>query len=263
MCVVLVVAGGCGRRNVIRHIGPTPSTTTTAAVLQVTLDPAGRPYDRELTAGTAIEVAPLGSLSVPTGRIWVLAGENVPYADTESSTSVDLGAAGSYELGAVWLRESGRRSLAGLVFRVSAGEVVRWDPFAHAYGTDGGMGAVLSMSAIGASSRLRRSELLDRVVAGEEVVVDTDIIVFGNGYGDGAFPLTRGYDASDALARVVIWHLTVPWRGAFGDSAPAPPDVTDYEDELARCLAGGPAPDGYSRCVVAAPVESSTRTTGT
>ena len=251
-CLVVPV-GGCGR-NVIHRTGApatTTTTTTTAAVLEVTLDSSGRPYDRHLAVGTTIEVGPLAPLSVSTGRIWITAGENAPYADTASSTTVDLGAGGSYELEAVWFRESARRSLAGLVIRVSSGDVVRWDRFSPAYGTDGGMGAVLSMSATAASSRLRRQELLDRVVEGEEVVVDADVVVFGNGYGDGSFPMTRGYAATGALARVVIWHLTVPWRGAFGDAAAAPPDVTEREDELVRCLAGGPAPDGYSRCVVA------------
>lgn len=64
-----------------------------------------------------------------------------------------------------------------------------------------------------------------------------ETIVFSNGYGDGAFPLTRGYDDKGDLVAVMIWDTRYPWRLAVPDGEP-PADVTEREEQLIECMEG-------------------------
>ena len=77
-----------------------------------------------------------------------------------------------------------------------------------------------------------------------------DAILFSNGFGDGGFPMSRGYDADGELAAVAIWHLLGPWRLGVPEGEP-PPDVTAREQEMRECLAGTREVTDWGHCVSA------------
>jgi hypothetical protein len=227
----------------------TTATATTASE-RVSVDPAGRPYDAELLEGTTTETRPLARLHVAEGRLRVLDGNALEVApSSEDATAVDF-AAEDLDVRIVWeVREAGGREhevVLGVRVEVPGASVAAWGRFEPAYGTDGGVGAVTSQAVIDrAEARgfdgdpfIPEAEI-DRTAAVQLFDLDgvpgSDSLVFGNGFGDGGFPMARGVDAGGQLVAVVVWHPRYPWRLAVPDGSP-PPDVTEREDQLQACL---------------------------
>lgn len=234
----------------------TPSTTVP---LRVTLDPEGHPYDEYLPDDTQLVREHLVDLLLPSGRLAVSSGEVLQWLelDDPEASYLDLGRPGFHQVEVVWLEYGGdddRRSPAGFVIEASGRPVARWGTFELAYGTDGGMGAVSNpefhrlngLRTIDQKESSPASDLMDGFLDREApplVIGDlddspgADTILFGNGFGDGGFPLARGYDESGDLAAIAIWHLLGPWRLGVPEGEP-PSDVTLREEELRECLAG-------------------------
>jgi hypothetical protein len=125
---------------------------------------------------------------------------------------------------------------------------VEWGPFEHAYGTDGGVGAVTSQAVIGvASTPPARDSFIEDVDHGATYQLfdldgapGVDSMIFSNGFGDGGFPLSRGYDEAGEMVAVMIWDNRFPWRLAVPDGTP-PPDVTE-RGSSSRSVSTEPAP---------------------
>ena len=135
----------------------------------------------------------------------------------------------------------------GFRFDVPGGEVERWGAFETAYGTDGGQGGAISVAAAAwLEANPLETELMDEPGTFENPVTFRDVdpepgldmLIFANGFGDGAFPMSRGFDASGNLVSLVVFdERRVPWRLIVPDGI-APPDVTDRIDAIAECIAG-------------------------
>jgi hypothetical protein len=222
--------------------------------MEVTVDAVGRPFDVMMPEGAEISIERAGEIHLPDGKLLVLDGNMLPFQGVvdDSVVTVDLGDAELFEVDAVWIDQDGYRSVAGLVFTVTDEPVVQWSSFETAYGTDGGVGAVTSTEYIRVNASrsideqddLSEDQLDELYADGGSMLFENfdglpglDTILFSNGFGDGAFPMTRGKSADRKLAQVVIWHQLVPWRLAFPDAIP-PRDVLEQEDELAECLDG-------------------------
>lgn len=284
---LLTFLGACGveRRGEAEgtRVGDTTTTETTDTLLfsdltdargdgppavqdlVVQLDPAGRPYDEPLPPGATLTVRSVGPVHLPGGDLAINPGESLLWGQPEART-IGLGEDEDYDVDAVLMAEgtSGEyRSVAGLVFHVSAEPVDRWSAFEVGYGTDGGMGATTSVAFGPAHDDLPFGDVealsttwIDRLsTEGGIAVEDADgvpgaeTILFANGFGDGVFPMARAFDREGRLARLVIWNAVAPWRLVFGDH-PVPPDVADREEEIAACLAGKRVVTGYTGCVV-------------
>ena len=76
-----------------------------------------------------------------------------------------------------------------------------------------------------------------------------DTIEFENGFGDGAFPLSRRLDAAGVLVGLVVWDSRLPWRLGVPEGTP-PLDVTIREDRYLDCMSGK-RPVVNGRCHVA------------
>lgn len=74
-----------------------------------------------------------------------------------------------------------------------------------------------------------------------------DTLVFANGVGDGAFPMSRGFDAARELASLLVRHPRDPWRLAVPDGTP-PTDVSEREVQLRQRLAGTRPLDEFGNC---------------
>jgi len=127
----------------------------------------------------------------------------------------------------------------------SDAEVVAWDPFETAYGTDGGLGGIVPASVV----TLAQGMSIDSQWVEEEDFEATyrlhdldgvpglETFTFSNGFGDGAFPMSRGRNAEGDVVAVVIWRTDTPWRLAIPEGKP-PADVLTQEQNLIECLAG-------------------------
>lgn len=261
MCVVLpVVCSDAEQLDVEQpHLG-------SSRTLWVEVDADGRPYDVPMPEGGSLSWETLGTLTLPDGDVVITAGEHLHRltADDPAGITIALGTATDYGLDVVWLVRGTEVSPAGLILLVSGAAVVEWSAFEVAYGTDAGLGAMTS-TAFGPFNDTRpltekeraSTEMLDRLWASaRELLLDdldgvpgVETVYFGNVYGDGGYPMLRGFDADGQLAQLVIWHKTVPWRLAF-PGMPVPPDVEAREVELAACLRGEVSIDRYDGCDV-------------
>ncbi len=224
----------------------------TPAELDVGVDDSGRPYDAGYATYWADEVVvePLTTLVVPEGALRVMDGnalEVAPsfFADEASSVDFDTD---QLAASVVWevFEETDRRSVLAVIVSVPDTSVERWQPLEFAYGTGGGVGAVTSQSVIDYESdvRLDGSQYFTEVDYDSEVTIldlddlsGVDSIIFFNGFGDGAFPMSRGLDADGRLVSLAIVDTRYPWRLAFPVGTP-PADITRREEEIADCLAG-------------------------
>ena len=240
---------------------PPPDTRAarplTADELDVELDENGRPYDIERSwydRGELVTEA-FGSLSVPGGELRIIDGiaaevDLAFFAD--EATAVPLGSdidtveITLHQLATTIDADTTVTQIGAVRLDVPAAESVdRWEPYEFAYGTDGGTGGVTSQAVIDAAT-LRGDDdtpddfgefdpapRLDNVL-GQDL---PDVFVYSNGFGDGAFPMSRGLDRNGDLVSIVLPTLTYPWRLMIADGEP-PGDVTTRENEYLECLRG-------------------------
>ena len=259
---LLVLLASCSG-SLGRDPGSSPTTTVTSttlaptgkpidpALIGVTLDPDGRPYDATFGSGAEVEWQErrLTTLAAPGGRIAVIGGEYLLIGgDLDGATIVRLGAE-RLVVSAIRPLVDGELAaeVGGLRIARPGSRVVRWGPFEVGYGTDGGMGGVAAAGLADGVSDDPTDDasqaVYDSLDATGSYVADadgdegTDLVVFDNGYGDGEFPLSRGFDEQGRLVAVMVWTTTTPWRLAVPDGTP-PRDVTEREDELQACLDG-------------------------
>ena len=230
--------------------------------LDVELDETGRPYD-SVRWSDSIERRDWTELVLPSGELlvidgnqaeWVVAdgtveGSPVRFADELITLDVDV----------IWERSEYGEVPLGVRLDVPETSVDRWLAFEFAYGTDGGMGGVVSGSLVGIEpipdppDELTSLDFDTPFYRGEvdleqwdlDGTPGNDLLRFSNGFGDGGFPMIRGIDRDDRLVSLIIWDTRFPWRLAVPDGQP-PPDVSDREEELLECLGGrrDPGPDG-------------------
>ncbi len=233
-------------------------TPTNAPPLEVSLDLDGRPYEVPIPAGVAVVTEHLTNLVVPNGELLTLDGgavqaDIVAFASDAVTTDFGEGVTLSVEV----VREVTSRwsAILGIRAGLPGRTVDRWGQFEFAYLTDSGTGAILTGSVIDRAAELGygpegfsvlSEALADAWLSGDsELLIEDldsmegdDTIIFANGYGDGEFPLSRGFDADGRLVAVVLWDARrYPWRLAIPDGVP-PPDVTAREGQLVDCLAG-------------------------
>jgi hypothetical protein len=256
--------GASGNEPTATPTSTTSTTSTTTSVppsagdLGVVLDPDGRPFDAQHAADLTTSTELLGRLAVPDGQLRIMDGnalEVSPSFFADEATNLDLGDVESVDAHVVWIwrHDHSSRTPVGIRLDLDEGPVARWGPFEHAYGTDGGVGGITSQAVIERSEDMASDPFV--AIDHRQVlhVLDLDgapgddSIIFFNSHGDGAFPLTRGFDEDGELASVVVWAPIYPWRLAISDGTP-PQDVTRREDELAACLDGSRPLDAHGEC---------------
>ena len=223
----------------------------------VSLDDDGAPYELPgweefitVEEPEAFEnlVAPNGSFLILDGNI--LACCSWAISDPRESVRVEFGESvdelETTRLVNGYVNSDGTET-TGFRFDVPGGEVERWGAFETAYGTDGGQGGAISVAAAAwLEANPLETELMDEPGTFENPVTFRDVdpepgldmLIFANGFGDGAFPMSRGFDASGNLVSLVVFdERRVPWRLIVPDGI-APPDVTDRIDAIAECIAG-------------------------
>jgi hypothetical protein len=241
---------------------PTTETPSRPAFVDVTLDPAGRPYDVALPVGATVRRRPLAVLHAPSRDVIFLGGEAVPYVTAGEYKPVALAERPdrTYAVDAIWVDRPAGNSIVGVVIVERDARVVRWRQLARvAYGTDGGLGGITTVewAAVDKSldndvQRRWEEQLIDKgrqsFAIDADGVEGIDTIAFANGFGDGGFPSIAGYDAAGRRSAIVLWTIVAPWRLAFPQGRP-PPQVTAREKVLAACLEGRRKVDG-ARCRV-------------
>lgn len=93
--------------------------------------------------------------------------------------------------------------------------IAEWGPFELAYGTDGGLGGLISWAVVEASKNQRlisEEQFVNEIQTSRQWLGDladeppgNDTLVFSNGFGDAWFPLSPAYDANGDLVAVAIW----------------------------------------------------------
>ncbi len=248
-----------------------PWLTDRAPLLQVTLDPDGRPYDEALRRGHDVERETIGTIAAPGGELLVMDGNAIhvdPSFFADESVEVEVTPERIEDDGVhfvnvdvvweLWPAAAGlkrSRSVLGVWLGPTDAPVEAWDPFELAYGTDGGVGGVIPRSVNTLVEELgddewwiddpdfgANYELLDL-----DDIPGTETLVFANGYGDGGFPLSRGRNADGEVVAVLIWRIGAPWRLAAPTGLP-PADVIERENELLECLAGDRPIDVFGTC---------------
>jgi len=214
---------------------------TMVVPLEVSFDPDGRPYEIPLPAGVEISTEHLTNLFVPDGAARTMDGNaaEVDFAFfADEAVAIEFGTTTTLSVEVIREVFDDWTAVLGLRVQEPDSDVVAWDPFEFAYGTDGGTGAVTTGSVIDLARELGdredeynklsgyiadnwpHDEANDVFVADLDQQAGDDTIVFHNGYGDGAFPLTKGYAPSGDLVAVVIWDTRYPWRAAIPDATP-------------------------------------------
>lgn len=231
--------------------------------LGIGVDAAGRPFDVPGAAALGAEVVheQVGTMVVEDGELRIMDGsalqvDPVFFADEAVSVRLDGEAVEVTVLSVA--RRDGSPGTVGVRLDVAGDrDVVRWRPFEPAYGTDGGVGGITTpaiLDGAGASGPhgfVPDDIYRDRYYLGAHArPPDPDVFIFGNGVGDGGFPLSVGVDDHGDPVAVLLPSMNHPWRLVVPDGQP-PPDVTRREDELLACLTGerplnrdGACPDG-------------------
>ncbi len=237
---------------------------TSAEDLGITLDPDGQPYDSrwELRGRTA-ETRFLTEMHFAGGQVRIMDGNAIqvdPGYFGDEATAVDFADTEVLHVSIVWERtpRDGEvfESVLGVRLDVEGSTVDRWSHFELAYGTDGGVGGVTSQAVIDwAAANPTDDEFFiedpdfgaDYELGDYDGTPGIDTLVFSNGFGDGGFPMSRGFDSSGELVSVLIWDTRYPWRLAVPGGTP-PPDVTSREQELIDCMNGTRLIDQYGNC---------------
>ena len=223
--------------------------------IDVALDPDGRPYDVEhgWWDGNDLATHRLGEFSIPGGELRVMDGiglgiDPVFFGDESVQVKFDVDVV---ELTLLTMAaEPTEAPEATVGVRVDAPEaapVAEWHDFEFAYGTDGGLGGLTNAPIVnGALGDTDPGDMfLGEWYVEDDYYLDAhvdpggtpDVFAFANGFGDGGFPMSRGFDTDGRLVSLVLPTLTYPWRLMVPDGAP-PPEVTLREDGLLECLSG-------------------------
>ena len=144
-------------------------------VWDVSLDPAGRPYDVSPLPGATFERRRLTTLHAPSRRIRFMGGEYVAFAsldpqDVGTPVTLTERAGRRYPVDAIWQTYKKTDSIAGVVIVERDTQIVRWEELHNAaYFTDGGTGGITTYewSALPKGSdnpidKLYWSELVDK-----------------------------------------------------------------------------------------------------
>ena len=242
-------------------LGFEPWNTTRTSPLVATFDEQGRPFDTEIRGSTSFRRDHLATLAVPSGRLLVMDGNTVqvrPGSEIDVAPLVvvkpdRISDAGVHDINidALWNVYDDGESVMGIWIGPTDAPVERWGMFEDAYGTDGGVGGIIAETAARRDRDLDPSEReSDTFLPWEELdfaantqlfdtddVEGADALVFGNGIGDGFYPMSRGYDDAGEVVVVVVWHVAYPWRLAIPVGTP-PPDVSERENQLLECFRG-------------------------
>jgi hypothetical protein len=230
---------------------PAPAQTvtqpTTAAELNVPLDPDGQPYDAP-TYGATASTRPYATLHIADGRLRVLDGNTLEiFPDAEEAVGVTFPGQDELRVDIVWEKypQHGSDVLGVLVHPPHSPAVAHWGRYRDAYGTDGGVGGITSAAVVARATSLgihrwpepkvdydQRISLLD--LDGRP---GNDSMIFANGSGDGGYPMSEGRDADGRLVALLIWDPRYPWRLAVPEGTP-PSDVVEREHQIADCIAG-------------------------
>lgn len=212
----------------------------------MTLDDEGVPYELPLN-DQSITSELIGAFHAPNGILRTMDGGAAQvdpiFFSADIAPNVDFGAAETFDLSIVWSDDV----ILGVRLDVPDSEVMWWTAFERAYGTDGGVGAIMAESVLTElqANPLGENELLLDFAGSEQYILGdfdgvegNDTIVFSNGWGDGAFPMTTAYDENDQLVSLFVFdNERHPWSLVIDEGTP-PVDVTSRRTELQDCLAG-------------------------
>ena len=222
--------------------------------LNVAVDPAGRPYDVvPFQAVQGIRWERLGTIHTADGRVIVMDGNqlevDMAYFYDEGAPVVDFGEPTDLDAAVVYeVFDEEREDVLGIRLTRPGSNVHRWQALEFAYGTDGGVGG-FTTGVVMAEAQRRGNASLSEKLAAETTALDSMVVVdldevdgfdtayFFNGWGDGAFPMARGFDVSGEVVSLFIFDTRYPWRLAIPDGIP-PPDVTAREAEFIECMEG-------------------------
>lgn len=229
---------------------------TLVVPLDVTLDPTGHPYDVAIDDTVQLRSERIGHFVVPEGKLRVADGISIgvsinetwaeefqhvdfPVTDTEHNVT---------ELDVIMLFEvRSYTAPLGVRAEIPGRSVQRWGDWEFAYGTDGGLGGLVTQSLIDVA---REQEwdmdtqpvtfdddpaVSDYFFADMDGVTGDDYLTFSNGFGDGGFPMAKGYDEAGDIVALIVWDNRYPWRLAVPDGTP-PATVTAREAEFRRCI---------------------------
>lgn len=216
--------------------------------LDISLDETGRPYDVPKSSWTPgeVRVEPVTTLAPVDGRVRTSSGETVGISNEPGDPSVEFEGATALDVSQIRAGGGGddpMDRILGIRIEVPGSDVVRWRSFEYAYGTDGGLGAVMTEAGHDRFERVDGDAVMSDLDGADAVAIGPgggkadDIVVFANGYGDGGFPMSQGVDAEGRTVALIIWDPSFPWRLAVPDGTP-PPDVTAMEDQFQECLDG-------------------------
>jgi hypothetical protein len=237
-----------------------PVVPVTPPTINVSNDPAGRPYDVLLERGAKVERRPFAKLHAPTRKVLIMGGEETANVRPGTYRPVLLAERPrrKYRVDAIWVREKGdAEKIVGVVIVERDSHVVRWRQVAaRAYTTTEGYGGITTVewSALpkGVDNPVEsaywdrlREQRREAVTADGDGHAGVDTVIFRTRNGWGSFPSFAGFDAAGNRAQTVLWSMVVPWRLAFPTGTP-PARITRRENQLRSCLKGRTL-DGY-RC---------------
>lgn len=220
--------------------------------LEVALDPEGRPYDVVPPEGVTVRHQPFGSAYSGDGTLVVMDGNALEVDmvfSREDNPIVDFGEPTALDLTVVWEVRETWEDFLGIRLQRPGTVVVRWLDWEFAYGTDGGVGSFTTGSVLLEAANRDDQSLSELAMSLADdgfpgpVLMDLDGVdgidsaYFSNGWGDGAFPMSRGLDAAGNTVALYIFDLRHPWRLMIPDGVP-PPNVTAREQEFIECLEG-------------------------
>lgn len=223
-------------------------TPVGADQFEVVLDEDGRPYDSTIREEPLppVRLEDITTFEPRGGVVRTATGEMIGYDAEPTDPTVEFEGATRLVVREIRIgrdADDPEDDIQGIRLDVPGSTVVRWRSFELAYGTDGGMGAVMTQDGHDRFGQVDGDAVIADLGASEAVALGPgggaadDIVAFANGYGDGGFPMSRGVDADGRVVSLVIWDTTYPWRLAIPDGIP-PPDVTRAEDQLQECLDG-------------------------
>lgn len=229
---------------------------TLVVPLDVTLDPAGRPYDVAVDDAVELEHRLIGRLVVPDGELRVADGISIGVSingmQAEEFQHVDFPVTDDEllvtGLDVTMLLLAVGESTEPLAVRaeIPGRSVERWGNLEFAYGTDGGLGGLVTQRLVDVAHQhawdmdtqpitFEDDDYSDYFFADMDRIPGDDYLTFANGFGDGAFPMAKGYDEAGDVVALVVWDIRYPWRLAVPDGTP-PADVTAREQEIQRCI---------------------------
>lgn len=222
-------------------------------------DADGRPFD-EGGHYSSLERWRIGTFEAGKGEVLVMDAGAIsvdPLFFIDEANPVSLAAAELdlyFTLGRYV--EDSYSDTSGVLLQIPDTSVERWGNLEFAYLTDGASGGFLSGGLI--LPEIENEGYLDgdwsgtnstpRFCAATNDRGVIDAILFSNDSGDGAWPMSIGYDADGLPVATHIWHVSAPWRVANPSGTP-PSDVTAREEEMLECLRGERKIEEWGYCV--------------